>query len=120
MSIRDRRPSSRLTAASNAALPALSSHRESVAQAQAQRARAAAEASVTPSLSIQVTPVQTLNLDDQRSNAGSLPITPTTPSIPPSTAPPSENESNSDNISSTAAKKRKKKGKKRRRNSGEV
>ena len=117
VTMRDRHPlnpSSRLTAASNAAQPALSSHWESVAQAQ--RARAAAEAqntaSAIPSLSI-TTPVLThVNLDDQpRSNAGSLPITPTTLSIPPSTALPSESGDDSDGPSTTVAKKGKNKQK---------
>ena len=124
---RDRRPlnpSSRLTTASNAAQPALSSHWESVAQAQ--RARAAAEAqnntSVTlPSLSITPPVLTHVNLNDQpRSNAGSLPITPSTSSIPPSTAPPSESESNSDQPSTSAAKKGKNKQKRRRNSSGGV
>ena len=79
-------PSSRLTATSNAAQPALSSHQESVVQAQ--RACAAAEAqntaSATPSLSITTPVLIHVNLNNQpRSNAGSLPITPTTLSIPP-------------------------------------
>jgi hypothetical protein len=123
---RERRPlnpSSRLTAASNAAEPALSSHRESVAQAQ--RARAAAEVQnnglVTPTL-LTTTPVLThvnLDVDDQpRSNAGSLRITPATSSVPPSTAPPSED--NSDKPSATAAKKGKRKQKRRRNSSGGV
>lgn len=128
MSTRHRCASSHLTAASNVALPALSSQWESVAQAQAQRACAVVDLEaqnhppVTPILTIATPAVLThLNLDDQpRSNAGSLPITPTTSSIPPSTAPPSESESNSDRVSTTAAKKGKNKWKKRPRNSGEV
>jgi hypothetical protein len=110
--MRDRRPlspSSCLTAASNAALPVLSSHWESVAQIQAQRARAAAEAqnnalAIAPSLSITPPVLAHVDLDHSRSIAGSLPITLTTSSIPPSTAPPSESESNSDKPSMTAAK----------------
>lgn len=143
----DRRPvnpSSRLTAASNAAQPALSSHRESIAQAQrvraaaeaeTQRARAVAEAQITLSIpptpsclfitpSLTITPPapacgQSVDLDNH-SISGSPPITPTTSqagSIPSSTDPPSESEKDPDRPSTTALTKGKNK---RKKNSGGV
>ena len=112
--MRDRRvvnPSSRLTADSNVAQPALSSHRESVAQVQAQRARAAAEAQKELDVSLSaVNPQLGLAPDDH--------LTLRPGSVPPITNPPSESGSELDRPSTAAAKTGKKK-RTRCKNSGE-
>jgi hypothetical protein len=129
-------PSSRLTAAFNAARPALSSHRESVAQAQRARVQAAAEAeSVFTTVEAQNAPLTAplttpnvtivppdpgndfLDLDDPLIS-GSLLTTPTTSqagSIPPLTDPPSESEDSDQPPSVTRKNKRK-----RRKSSGSI
>ena len=100
-------PSSRLTSASNATQPVLSSHRESVAQAQRARATASeAQHALATAPSLRSIP-PTLTIippdvadSDNHSNPGSLPITPVTSqtgSIPPSTAPPSSDQSDRQN-----------------------
>ena len=113
---RDRRapiPSSRLTADSNAAQPALASHRASIAHAQAKRAAEAARIALL--ISAQVTasvdhpPEQQ---DDDRSEALSLPpITPTTTSRASTIPPADPDDSEDSDHAPTAAEKNKQKQK---------
>jgi hypothetical protein len=124
---RDRRPpnpSSRLTANFNAAQPALTSHRVSIAQAQAKRAAEAARIALLISAQVRnVTvdhPPEQPEQDDDRSEAPSLPpITPTTTSRT-STIPPSDldDSEDSDHASTVAKKNSKQKRKRIRKPSG--
>jgi hypothetical protein len=114
---RDRRPpnpSSRLTADSNAAQPALASHRVSIALAHARRA---AEAQITPSTTVDHDHSPEQQDEDQSDGLSLPPITPTTASRA-STIPPTDPDIEDSDHASTAAKKPKKKRKRVRKPSG--
>jgi hypothetical protein len=104
-------PSSRLTADSNAAQPALASHRVSIALAQAKRA---AEAQITRDVTVDPQAPEQQNEDQLEALP---PMTPTTIASRASTIPLTDLDSENSDHTSAAAKKKQKK-RKRARKSG--